>query len=329
MFDRRSFVFAAGGLVFAPLARSQQPGKRLPRIGFLLSFGSASKQSPYQQSILEALREFGYAKDRDYVLATEFPEGQIEKIPGLVEKLIRQDIDIFVTTNNVAIRSAQKLTKTIPIVMTTTVDPVAAGYVESLARPGGNITGVALLTRDLSAKRIEILRELNPKMAQLAVLWDADGPGPKLAIKAYEAAAQKLRVRLQSLPVRGPVPDLDGAFKLAREGKSDALIVVTNPLLNQREARIAELARINKLPAMYENSPVVSNGGLLSYEASTAEIHRKVASYIARILKGASPATLPIEQPTRFELVLNAKAAKAIGVIVPQSLLLRADQIIE
>ena len=228
-----------------------------------------------------------------------------------------------------AIRAAKQATKTIPIVMVTTQDPVATGLVDSLARPGGNITGLTRLTRELSGKRLELLKEVVPRISRVGVLWDADVTAPGIAFKEYEAAARALKIQLQSLEVRGPNPDLEGAFQAAAKGRASALITIRNPLLNRYRKQIADLAIKNRLPSMYEGSDYVEAGGLMSYSANDAESFRRAAYYVDKILKGAKPADLPVEQPTKFEFVINLKTAKQIGLTIPQSVLFRADKVIK
>lgn len=326
---RRRFLFAATTILLSPLARAQQSAKRIPRIGFVLSAGSASGSLQFSQEIERSLRDLGYVEGRDYQAEILNAEGILDRIPGLVDTLVRHKVDLIVLTNNVAIAAAKRATRTIPVVMITTIDPVAAGYVASLARPGANITGLAMLTRDLSGKRIELLKEMLPGMERLAILWDAGGPGPVVAFRNYEAAARSVRLRLQSLQVRGPDPDLAGAFAAAKRERAQALIVVRNPLVDQHRVAIMDLAKSHRLPTMCEGSADVSAGGLMSYAANSLEAYRGVASFVDRILKGARPGDLPIEQPSNFELIVNLKTARAIGLALPQSLLLRANQVIE
>jgi putative ABC transport system substrate-binding protein len=227
------------------------------------------------------------------------------------------------------INAAKKSTKLIPIVMISSIDPVTAGHVESLARPGGNVTGLALLQRDLSAKRVELLKEIVPQMKRLGILWDLQGPGPAVAFKEYEAAAREFKLDLQSLDVSGPKPDLEGAFKAAKEKRRDALVIVSNPLVRFHLTRIIELASVERLPSMYEDPGHVEAGGLLSYGTNQADVYRRAAYYVDKILKGTKPADLPVEQPTKFELIINLKTATQIGLTIPPNLLARADKVIK
>jgi putative ABC transport system substrate-binding protein len=229
-------------------AEAQQP-KKLARIGF--ASGGPGDQG--FEAFRQGLRELDYVEGKNVLIEYRDAKGRLDLMPALVDELVRQKVGVIVATNNVVIRAAKKATKTIPIVMRSSVDPVAAGYVDSLARPGGNITGVTNLGRDLSAKRVELLKEIFPKVSRIAVLWDPDGPGPKVAVKEYQAAAQALNLHVQSLEVRGPKPDIEKVFQDVQKARADALISVSNPLMNQHRAQILELARKNRLPSMNEN----------------------------------------------------------------------------
>jgi putative ABC transport system substrate-binding protein len=251
-----------------------------------------------------------------------------DRIPGLVTDLVQLRVDVLVCLALAAIRAAKQATKTIPIVMVTTQDPVATGLVESLARPGGNITGLTRLTVELSGKRLELLKEVVLGISRVGVLWDADGRGSAMSLKEYEAAARSLKVQLQSLEVRGSNPDLEGAFQTGAKGRASALITITGSLLNRYPNRIADLAIKNQLPSMHERSEYVEAGGLMSYSTNDADSFRRAAVYVDKILKGAKPADLPVEQPTKFEFVINLKTAKQIGLTIPPNVLARADRVI-
>jgi putative ABC transport system substrate-binding protein len=227
-----------------------------------------------------------------------------------------------------ALLAAKQATKTIPIVMVTTLDPVATGIVDSLARPGGNITGIARLTRVLGARRLELIKETAPKVARVGVLWASDDEGSAIGFKDYETAARALNIPLQSLGVRGPNPDLESALVEAAKGPPTALITIRGGLLNRYQKRIADLAIENRLPSMFEGNDFVEAGGLMSYITNDDESFRRAAVYVDMILKGAKPADLPVEQPTKFELVINLKTAKQIGLTIPQNVLARADKVI-
>ena len=286
-----------------------------------------AKTPGYQvEAFRQGLRDLGYTEGKNIVVEYRYVEGKLDRYPSLVAELVQLKVDILVVT--AAILTAQQATKTIPIVMVTNGDPVAEGFVDSLARPGGNITGLTRLTRELSGKRLELLKEAVPTISRVGVLWDTNVTRPGIAIKDYEAAGTALKLQLQSLEVRGPNPDLEGAFQGAAKGRANALVTILNPLLNRYRKQIAELAIKKRLPSMYEARDYVEVGGLMSY-ASNDESFRRAAFYVDKILKGAKPAELPVEQPTKFELVINLKTAKQIGLTIPPNLLARADKVIK
>jgi putative ABC transport system substrate-binding protein len=255
-------------------------------------------------------------------------EGKPERFPSLVAELVQPNVDVLVSTSLVAVRTAKQATKTIPIVMVTNSDPVATGLVDSLAHPGGNVTGLTLLTRDLSGKRLELLKELLPTVLHIGILLDGDSPTAGSELKGYEAAARALKVPLQSLQVRQSTPDFPAAFDAAAKGRVSALIAVRTSLINLNSKRIADLAIKNRLPLMNEASQFVETGGLVSYANSDVQSFKRAAVLVDKILKGAKPANLPVEQPTKFELVINLKTAKQIGLTVPPNVLARADRVI-
>jgi putative ABC transport system substrate-binding protein len=304
-------------------ADAQQPTK-IPRIGFLLTTASRATAAPYRQ----ALAEYGYVEGKNIELEYRYIEGQQEKVPGLVAELLELKVDVLFLTTLTSIRAAKRATTTIPIVISTTNDPVATGVVDSLARPGGNITGIARLTRQLNGKRLELLKEAVPKISRLGVLWDSKGPGPTMAFKEYEAAAHLLRIKIESLELRALKLDFERAFHIAAKEHADAIIPIRSSVLIRDMKLIADFAKKNRLPLMCEGHDFVEAGGLISYSANDAEPYRRVAGYIDRILKGAKPAELPIEQPTKFDLVINLKTAKQIGLTIPPNVLARADRVI-
>jgi putative ABC transport system substrate-binding protein len=246
-----------------------------------------------------------------------------------VAELVQLKIEVLVTTSP-GVRAAKQATKTMPIVMVTQEDPIATGLIASMAHPGENLTGVTSLSRDLGGKRLEVLKDIVPKVSRVGVLWDTtDRTSAALGFKEYETAAPALKVQLQSLEVHGPTPDLEGAFQAAANGRVTALITIRNFLLNRHQKAIANLAIKNRLPSMFERSDYVEGGGLVSYSTNDAENYRRAAYYVDRIFKGSKPADLPVEQPTKFEMVINLKTAKQINLTIPQKVLARADKVIK
>ena len=309
-------------------AAAQQP-KKVPRIGYVSSTGDPNTPGPQVEGFRQGLRDIGYIEGRNILVEYRYVEGKLDRAPSLVAELVQLKVDVIVVTLLPAIRAAKQATKTIPIVMVTFQDPVATGLVDSLARPGGNITGLTGLGRELSGKRLELLMEVVPRISRVAILWDTNAPGPIIGFKEYEAAARALNIPLQSLEVRGPNPDLERAFQTAAKGRALALIAINNPVLNRYAKQIADLAIKNRLPSMYEKSDYVETGGLVSYSANDADQFRRAAYYVDRILKGAKPADLPIEQPMKFEFVINLKTAKQLGLTIPPNVLARADKVIK
>jgi ABC-type uncharacterized transport system substrate-binding protein len=303
--------------------------KTLPKIGFICPTGSAAAPSSVFEAFRRGLRDLGYIEGKDIQIEHRFAGGKLDLMPILLNELLAQKVDLVVATNNVLIRAAKAATKTVPIVMISSIDPVAAGYVESFARPGGNITGFAHLGRDLSGKRVELLKDLFPKISRVAILWDADGPGPAVAFKEYESAARGLNLQLKSLVVRGSSADFEEAFRTAKTARAEALIVVGNPLINENRQRIFDLALKSSLPSLTEDSRYVRAGGLISYGANLAELYRSAAIYVDAILKGANPAELRVKQPESFDLFVNLKTAQRLGISLPRDILVRATGAIE
>jgi ABC-type uncharacterized transport system substrate-binding protein len=311
------------------LAEAQQTTKAMPRIGFIFSSGTPVDPSPQLEAFRLGLRDLGYVEGKNVLIERRYAEGRLDRMSPFVHEFVQQKVDVIMGVNNVVIRAAKEATKTIPIVMISSVDPVVAGYVESFARPGGNITGFAWLIRDLSAKRVELLRELLPKMSRVGVLWDADGPGPAIALKEYEGAAQAFKLEFHSLEIRGPTPDLPGAFQVAKTVRLDALIVVANPLMGQRAKQVFELAAKYRLPSMTEERRYVDAGGLMSYGANLADLYQRAAEYVVEILKGAKPGDLPVKLPAKFEIFINLKTAQQLGLVIPQHVMVQADKVIK
>jgi ABC-type uncharacterized transport system substrate-binding protein len=301
----------------------------MPRIGFIFSSGTPVDPSPQLEAFRLGLRDLGYVEGKNVLIERRYAEGRLDRMSPFVHEFVQQKVDVIMGVNNVVIRAAKEATKTIPIVMISSVDPVVAGYVESFARPGGNITGLAWLIRDLSAKRVEFLKELLPKMSRVGVLWDADGPGPAIALKEYEGAARAFKLEFHSLEIRGPTPDLPGAFQVAKTARLDALIVVANPLMGQRAKQVFELAAKYRLPSMTEERRYVDAGGLMSYGANLADLYRRAAGYVVEILKGAKPGDLPVKLAEKFEIFINLRTASQVGVVMPQHVLVQADKVIK
>jgi len=308
-------------------AEAQQATK-IPRIGFVSSTGDANTPGPQVEGFRQGLRDLGYIEEKNILVEYRYIEGKLDYIASLVAELVQLKVDVLVNANLVATRAAKQATNTIPIVMVAAVDPVATGLVDSLARPGGNVTGLTRLTRELSGKRLELLKESVPALSRVGVLWE-NAPGPAIGFKEYETPARTLQLQLQSLEVRGPNPDLEGAFQAAAKGRAHGLITVTGALITRYSKQIAELAIKNRIPSMYERIEYVEAGGLMSYSTNDLEAFRRAATYVDKILKGTKPADLPIEQPTKFEFAINLKTAKQIGLTIPQSVLFRADKVIK
>jgi len=311
------------------LAEAQQTAKTTPRIGFIFSTGAPGDPSPSFDAFQQGLRDLGYIEGKDILIERRYGEGKLDRMPPFVHELVQQKVDVIVAVNNVVIRAAKEATKTIPIVMISSVDPVVARYVESFAHPGGNITGLAWLLRDISAKRVELLKELLPKLSKVGILWDADGPGPAVAVKEYEAAMRAFKIEPRSLAIRSPNPDFAGAFQTAKTARLDALMVVANPLMAEHAKEVFELAAKHRLPSMTEEGRFVGAGGLMSYGPSLADLYRRAAEYVVDILKGAKPGDLPVKLASRFEIFINLKTSQQLGLVIPQHVLVQADKVIK
>jgi putative tryptophan/tyrosine transport system substrate-binding protein len=324
-----SILIAVMLLAVGVIAEAQQTTK-IPRIGFVSGVGDPKTRGYQVEAFRQGLRDLGYTERKNILIEYRYVEAFVDRIPNLVAELMQLKVDVFLSGNPLAIRAAEEATKSIPIVIVALGDPVAEGLIDSLAHPGGNITGLSTLTRELRGKRLELLKEVVPRISRVGVLWDAaKPPSLALAFKNYEAAARDLKIPLQSLEVSGPNPDLEGAFREAVKGRVSALITVRTSLLSPYAKRIAELAIKYRLPSMCERSEYVDAGCLMSYSANDADMFRRAAVYVDKILKGAKPADLPVEQPTKFEFVINLKTAKALNLTIPQSVLFRADRVIK
>ena len=321
-------VYALPALILATIhfAEAQQP-KKIYRLGFL---SNRAEIGPNEEAFRRGLRELGYAEGENLVIEWRFVSGQLDRHPEVAAELVRLKVDCIVASGLSASRAAKQSTSTIPIVMTNiSDDPVRNKLIDSLARPGGNITGFTDVAPDLAGKRLELLKETLPKASRVAVLWYSASSVAATQLKETEIAARALKVQIQSLDVRRS-EDLDQAFQIARKQASQALIVVSfGGLIVDNKERVVNLANKNRLPAMYTTSEFVEAGGLMSYAPDGPDRVRRAAGYVDKILKGTKPADLPVQQPTKFELVINLKTAKQIGLIIPQSLLYRADKVIK
>jgi putative ABC transport system substrate-binding protein len=305
-------------------ALAQQPAK-IPRIGILLA-PSASSYTSRIEAFRQRLRELGYVEGKNIYIEYRYAEGKLDRLPDLAAELVGLKVDVIVTAGP-AILAAKKASATIPIVFGASPDPVGSGVVSSLARPGGNITGLSSIGPDLDGKRLELLKEAFPKVARVAFLWQSGGPRGNEPLAGLEAAAKALGLKLQSLEVRS-LDDFESAFARAKRDGAQALSTTTGALLNTRRPQVLDFAAKNRLPAMYTGSEFVEAGGLMSYAPNYADLFRRAADYVDKILKGANPAELPVEQPTKFEFIVNLKTAQQIGVTIPPEVLARANKII-
>jgi putative ABC transport system substrate-binding protein len=333
--DRRTFVWLLGaGTIAAPLGAFAQPTSKIRKIGIL---NALPREGPLPQVFLRALRDLGYVEGKNIIV--EYRSGAYGDFPALADDLVKLKVDVIYAVLEQAALAASKATTTIPIVFAVIGDPVRLGLVASLAHPGGNVTGLTAFGSDLGGKRVELLKELIPRLSRIGVLWNPATPakmpdGPQMnrpaqvALEQTEEAGRALGVQVQSFPVRRP-SDFSNALEAATHDRIGALIVEENSLTYSERSRIIEFAAAHQLPAIYGYRDYVVSGGLISYGANLPELVRRAVNYIDKILKGARPSDLPVEQPTKFELVINAKTAKALGLTIPQSVLLRADEVIQ
>jgi len=326
--DRRRFIGAvAGGLLAVPLAAEGQPRGKTWRVGFL----SGTAQPPdgaLPLPLRQALRELGYVEQQNVVYVGRWADAKQDRLPRLAAELVGLNVDVIVTVGGPASAAAKQATTSIPIVLAQVGDADSLGLIDSLARPGGNVTGVTDQSVELSAKRLEVLTEVVPKAALIAVLWNADDRGMTLRYRNLEKAAQMLHVTVQPLGVREP-DDFETAFSAMTLRRPDALFMVTDALTRLNRKRVIDFALGHRIPAMYEFSDLVRDGGLMSYGANQDDNYRRAASYVDRLFKGAAPNALPVERPSRYYLTINLKTAKALGLTIPPSVLERADQVIE
>ncbi len=329
MMDRRTFIGTlAYGLVAAPLAAEAQQTWKVVRIG-LLSYGASGPASAARwKAFRDQLRELGYVEGQNVIFETRWGDEQVGRLRGLAAELIDAKVDILVTAASEAALAAKQATSSIPIVTATGVDPVELGLAGSLARPGGNVTGVISVSNELYGKRLELLKQLIPRASRVAILRDPENRTSALSLRDAEGAAKSLGVVVQRFSARGP-RDLDAAFLAIKRARADAVLLGENTAFIAERRRIANLALMHRLPMMFAAKEYAEAGGLISYGTDYPDLFRRAATYVDKILKGAKPGDLPIEQPTKFELVINLKTAKALGLTIPRSLLLRADEVIE
>jgi putative tryptophan/tyrosine transport system substrate-binding protein len=319
--------FALCALLFALCspAEGQQPGK-VPQIGYLAA-GTTGSASPRVEAFRLSLRALGYVEGKDIVIQYRNAGGKVDQVASNAVELVRLKVDIIVTAGPTDTRAAKEATSTIPIVMTQDPDPIGNGFVASLARPGGSITGLSRLAPELSGKQLELLKEIVPKLSRVAVFGTSTEPGNAQSLRETELAAGVLGVRLQYADILAS-KDVETAFKTARTGRADAVLVLASPILTQRK-QIADHGLKSRIPAIYDRREFVDVGGLMSYGVNISDLDRRAATYVDKILKGAKPADLPVEQPTKFEFVINLKAAKQIGLMIPPNVLARADKVIK
>ena len=320
-------VTLALGVISLALPAEAQPPGRIFRIGYLGS-PSPSAGSHLVDAFRQGLRDLGYVEGQSIVIEYRWAEGKYDRLPDLAAELVRLKVDVIVAAGTPAGPAAQQATKTIPIVMGLSGAPVETGLVASLARPGGNVTGLSVQLLELTAKQLELLKETVPEVSRVAVLWNPATPTGAPQMRETEVAGRTLGVKLQSLEVRGP-DDFERAFQAAATGRASALLVFGDPMFFLHRTRIVGLAAKSRLPAMYFAREFVDAGGLMSYGTNFADVYRRAATFVDKILKGAKPADLPVEQPMRFELAINMKTAKALGITFPQTILIRTDQVIQ
>ena len=326
---RRAFIFGiAFGLATGSLAAKAQQAGKVSRIGYL-GTSTPALERHLIEAFRGALRDLGYIEGQNIVIVYRWPEGQDDRLPGLAADLVNHKPDVIVTSGTPGTLAVKQATTTIPIVMTSSSDPVQVGLVASLARPGGNITGLSIVAPELEGKRLQIIQQLIPRLSRLGVLWNPGNPATKQVFEETQVIAERLRVTLEPVVEVRRVDEFESAFARIARARPQALDVLVDRLLLAHRTRIVDFVAEQRLPAMYPYREYVDAGGLLSYAPSNIALFRGAATYVDKILKGAKPADLPVEQPTKFELVINLKTAKALGLTIPQSLLLRADEVIQ
>ena len=323
--NKATIQLALAALLLALTIPAQaQQAKKVPRIGYLRFIEFPA----YDAAFRNGLSDLGYVERENIQVEYRFAGGSLARLAEFAAELVSLKVDVIVAGSTQSIDAAKRATKTIPIVFPVTFDPVESGFVASLARPGGNLTGLSTVNPDAAAKRVELLKEVLPQISRLAVLRNPINSGSQFPLKETEAGAKQLGIRLQTLEARSP-EELEGVFRLATSERAGALIVIVDALFNAEQQRISELALRHRLPTMFDSTQYVEAGGLISYGANLSDLFRRAATYVDKILKGAKPGDLPVEQPTKFDLVINLKTAKQIGVTIPPQVLARADKVIK
>ena len=323
---RRQFLIAAGALLAAPLGTDAQQPAKVPRIGFL--GGTPEAETNRTEAFKQGLREKGWTEHQNILIEYRWSRGNTDRIPELVADLVRLKVDVILAPASTYVEPARRATSTIPIVFANHADPVGVGHVASLRRPGGNITGSTMMLSDIAPKEMELLKEMLPRISRIGVLWNPTTPSHPVALKAAEIAARALKLQLRMEGARN-VDELASAFLTLSKARIGGILVLSSPLFFSERVKIAELALKYRLPTVFASRENAEAGGLASYGADLETMFRLAAVYVDKILRGAKPGDLPVEQPTRFELVINLKTAKALGITIPQSILLRADRVIE
>ena len=324
MISRRGFICTlAGGILATPLAAEAQPARRVYKVGIL-----AAEATPAIQSFRQGLHDLGYVEGQNLVIEARYHAGNSDRLPALAAELVELKVDVILASSSTEVRAAKQAARTIPIVFAVHNDPVGTGDVTSLAHPGGNITGTAQMATELSAKQLELLREMVPGITRVAVVWNPTTPSHGPALRQTEAAARAMGMQLSKIEARNG-SELDGAFATATRDHARALLLLVSAMAVVERARLVSVASKHRLPTMYGSRLFVDAGGLISYSPDLSDLSRRAAVYVDKILKGTKPADLPVEQPTKFELVINLKTARALGLTIPQSLLGRADEVIQ
>ncbi len=326
--QRRKLLLAAGALLAYPRAAEAQQAGKVYRIGYLGGTASTPETLALLDAFRQGLRERGWMEGQNLVIEYRWAEGKFERLPELAAELVRLKVDLIFAGSSIYVEPARRATQTIPIVFALHADPVGSGHVASLGRPGGNITGLSLMQSEFTVKGLQLLKEVVPQATRITVLWNPATPSHGPGLKAIEAAALALGVRVQSLAVRAP-EDFEGAFAAMARERAEALLVIGAAIFFTAQHRLADLAMKHRLPAMFGARRHAEVGGLLSYAANYPDLMRRSAAYVDKILKGAGPGDLPVEQSTKFEFVVNLKTAKSLGITIPQSVVLRADEVIQ